>query len=47
VTIDAAKGLRSAVTKAFGEGAAAPRCQWHKRENVVSYLSKLEPEKQL
>jgi len=24
----------------FGEQAAIQRCQWHKRENVLSYLSK-------
>lgn len=36
--IDGAKGLRRAVSKVFGEKAAVQRCQWHKRENVVSYL---------
>ena len=36
--IDGAKGLRKAVTKVFGDKAAVQRCQWHKRENVVSYL---------
>jgi putative transposase len=42
VVIDGAKGLRAAVKKAFGPRAAIQRCQWHKRENVVSYLSKGE-----
>jgi putative transposase len=42
VVIDGAKGLRGAVNKAFGPHAALQRCQWHKRENVVSYLSKGE-----
>ncbi len=37
--IDGAKGLRKAVDKVFGGKAAVQRCQWHKRENVVRYLS--------
>jgi putative transposase len=36
--IDGAKGLRKAVDKVIGDKAAVQRCQWHKRENVVSYL---------
>ena len=28
--------------RAFGDQAAVQRCQWHKRENVVSYLPKRE-----
>jgi len=36
--IDGAKGLRKAVDKVFGDKATVQRCQWHKRENVVSYL---------
>ena len=40
VVIDGAKGLTSAVRKVFGEYAVIHRCQWHKRENVVSYLNK-------
>jgi transposase-like protein len=36
--IDGAKGLRKAVDRVFGDQAAVQRCQWHKRENVVSYL---------
>ena len=38
--IDGAKGLRKAVDTVFGTKAAVQRCQWHKRENVVRYLSK-------
>lgn len=38
--IDGAKGLRAAVKAVFGSLAAVQRCQWHKRENVVSYLPK-------
>jgi len=40
--IDGGKGLRRAVTDAFGNKALVQRCQWHKRENVLSYLSKAE-----
>ena len=36
------KGLRAAVRHAFRHRALVQRCQWHKRENVVSYLAKRE-----
>lgn len=39
VVLDGAKGLRAAVRDVFGE-VPVQRCQWHKRENVVSYLAK-------
>ena len=42
VILDGGKGLRSAVRKAFRGRAVVRRCQWHKRENVVSYLAKRE-----
>ncbi len=42
VILDGGKGLRAAVKKAFRNRAVVHRCQWHKRENVVSYLSKSE-----
>jgi len=42
VIIDGGKGLRSAVQKAFRGRVLVQRCQWHKRENVVRYLSKSE-----
>ena len=38
--IDGSKGLRSAIRDVFGRTAVVQRCQWHKRENVVSYLPK-------
>jgi len=38
VVIDGAKGLKAAVRKVFHHKALVQRCQWHKRENVVSYL---------
>lgn len=36
--LDGAKGLRKAIQAVFGPQALVQRCQWHKRENVVSYL---------
>ena len=39
---DGAKGLGSALKKVFGRQLHHQRCQWHKRENVVSYLPKTE-----
>ena len=42
VIVDGGKGLRAAVRKAFRHRALVQRCQWHKRENVVSYLAKSE-----
>ena len=42
VILDGAKGLRAAVRKCFKERAVVARCQWHKRENVVSYLPRSE-----
>ena len=41
VVIDGAKGLRAAVRDVFGD-VPVQRCQWHKRENVVSYLAQAE-----
>ncbi len=38
VALDGAKGLRKAIQAVFGSQALVQRCQWHKRENVVSYL---------
>ena len=42
VILDGGKGLRSAVKKVFRDRVLVHRCQWHKRENVVSYLPKSE-----
>lgn len=42
VVMDGGKGLRKAVSKAFGKQALVQRCQWHKRENVVAYLPKAQ-----
>lgn len=39
--LDGAKGLRAAVRAVFGD-IPVQRCQWHKRENVVSHLAKRE-----
>lgn len=38
--IDGAKGIRKAILDVFGPFALIQRCQWHKRENVLSYLTK-------
>jgi transposase-like protein len=40
--IDGSKGLRAAIREVFKDFAVVQRCQWHKRENVVSYLPKTE-----
>lgn len=42
VVIDGAKGLRAGVRKVFGGHVLIQRCQWHKRENVVSNLPRAE-----
>lgn len=39
IVCDGSRGIRKAVDSVFGEKALVQRCQWHKRENVVSYLS--------
>ena len=44
VILDGAKGVRAAVREVFGDDVPVQRCQWHTRENVVSYLPKtLQP----
>lgn len=40
LVIDGAKGIRKAITDVFGQYALVQRCQWHKRENVISYVAK-------
>ena len=42
VIVDGGKGLRAAVRQAFRHRALVQRCQWHKRENVVSDVAKRE-----
>lgn len=36
--IDGSKGLKKGIEEIFGDKAFFQRCQWHKRENVVSHL---------
>jgi len=36
--IDGSKGIRKAIERKFSIHALIQRCQWHKRENVLSYL---------
>ena len=43
--MDGAKGIRKAIGEVFGKYAIVQRCQWHKRENVLSYLPKYAQEK--
>jgi len=43
--IDGSKGLRKALDEVFGSRVEVQRCQWHKRENVVSYLPKEQQSK--
>lgn len=40
VVLDGGKGLRAAVRRVWGGETPIQRCQYHKRENVVSYLPK-------
>jgi transposase-like protein len=42
VVVDGSKGLAKAVEQTFGTYGILQRCQWHKRENVVSYLKKTD-----
>jgi transposase-like protein len=44
-TIDGSRGLRKAIGEVFGQWAEVQRCQWHKRENVVSHLPKADQKK--
>jgi putative transposase len=37
--MDGGKGLYKGIREALGEKAVIQRCQWHKREDVVGYLS--------
>ena len=38
--IDGGKGIHKGIREVLGEQAIIARCQWHKRENVLSYLGK-------
>ena len=40
VLLDGAKGLRAAVREVPGERVPIQHCQWHKRDNVLSYPPK-------
>lgn len=42
--MDGSKGLKAAVSHVFGHYARIQRCQWHKRENIVSHLPKSRQE---
>ncbi|MGH9858103.1 MAG: IS256 family transposase, partial [Acidobacteriota bacterium] len=36
--LDGSKGIHKAIGEVFGSHGIIQRCQWHKRENVISYL---------
>ena len=38
--VDGSKGIIKAINQKFTGFSVIQHCQWHKRENVVSYLSK-------
>lgn len=42
--LDGSKGISKAVKETFGKYCLIQRCQWHKRENVVSYLNEKDQE---
>jgi len=42
--VDGAKALSKAILDVFGACAIIQRCQWHKRENVLSYLNESDKE---
>jgi putative transposase len=42
MVIDGSKGLKAGAKAAFGGQVLIQRCQWHKRENVLSYLPRKE-----
>lgn len=44
VVLDGSKGLLGAIRKALDGYVCIQRCQWHKRENIVSYLPKCQQE---
>lgn len=37
--VDGSKGMKKAIQDVFQEKAIVQRCWWHKRENILSYLS--------
>ncbi len=42
VVVDGSQGFLAGIRKAFAGRVLIHRCQWHKRENIVSYVSKEE-----
>ncbi|MFH1187130.1 MAG: transposase [Candidatus Levyibacteriota bacterium] len=42
--VDGSKGLIKGIKNTFKEYAFIQRCQWHKRENIISYLDKAQKE---
>jgi transposase-like protein len=44
IVSDGSKGIKKAISEVFGKYYVHQRCMWHKRENVISYLSENEQE---
>jgi len=44
VVIDGSRGIRKAVEDSFGAYAVVQRCRYHKRNNLLSYLTQKEQE---
>ena len=42
--IDGAKGIKKALKDTFGHKAVIQRCQYHKRDNILSYLNQADQE---
>jgi len=42
---DGSKGIIKAIKETFGHLAVLQRCQWHKKENVISYLNDNQKDK--
>ncbi len=38
--VDGGKGIHKGIREVIGQNSLISRCQWHKRENVLSYLVK-------
>jgi transposase-like protein len=40
--LNSAKGLQAAIREVYSKTVEVQRCQWYKRENVLSYLPKAD-----
>jgi len=44
IVSDGSKGIKKAIVEVFGKKQMQQRCQWHKREDIVSYLKESDQE---